>query len=49
VPCGTGLHDLPTGFMLVAPAMEEALLAGLGIEYQSQTEWHTRRPAMAVA
>jgi len=49
VPSGTGLHDLPTGFMLVAPALEEALLAGLGIEYQVQTSWHTRRPAMAVA
>jgi len=49
VPSGTGLHDLPTGFMLVAPAMEEARLAGLGIEYQSQTEWHARRPAMALA
>lgn len=49
VPSGTGLHDLPTGFMLVAPAMEEARLAGMGIAYQNQTDWHTRRPATALA
>jgi aspartyl-tRNA(Asn)/glutamyl-tRNA(Gln) amidotransferase subunit A len=49
VPSGTGLHDLPTGFMLVAPAMEEARLAALGIAYQSRTDWHARHPSMALA
>jgi len=49
VPSGSGMHGLPTGFMLVAPAMEETRLAGLGIEYQALTQWHGRRPPMAVA
>jgi aspartyl-tRNA(Asn)/glutamyl-tRNA(Gln) amidotransferase subunit A len=44
VPSGTGLHGLPTGFMLVAPALEEPRLAALGVEYQRHTSWHARRP-----
>ena len=41
---GFGIHGLPTGFMLVAPALEEARLAALGAEYQRHTDWHTRHP-----
>ena len=46
VPSGFGMHGLPTGFMLVAPAFEERRLAGLGAAYQGRTRWHTRRPAL---
>jgi len=45
VPSGFGLHGLPTGFMLVAPALEEARLAALGAAYQRHSSWHERRPA----
>src|SRR5215469_2632298 len=47
VPSGFGIHGLPTGFMLVAPAFEERRLAALGAAYQAGTNWHTRRPASA--
>lgn len=46
VPCGTGLHGLPTGFMLVAPALEELRLAVLASEYQDHTAWHKRMPSI---
>jgi Asp-tRNA(Asn)/Glu-tRNA(Gln) amidotransferase A subunit family amidase len=45
VPSGFGIHGLPTGFMLVAPAFEEARLAALGAAYQRHTDWHRRHPA----
>lgn len=44
VPSGFGIHGLPTGFMLVAPALEEARLVALGMAYQRHSDWHTRRP-----
>lgn len=47
VPSGFGIHGLPTGFMLVAPAFEERRLAALGAAYQARTHWHARRPASA--
>jgi Asp-tRNA(Asn)/Glu-tRNA(Gln) amidotransferase A subunit family amidase len=46
VPCGTGSHGLPTGFMLVGPALDELRLAALAVEYQSHTSWHTKHPAV---
>jgi len=47
MPSGFGLHGLPTGFMLVAPAFEERRLAQLSAEFQGRTDWHARRPASA--
>ena len=49
VPCGTGLHGLPTGFMLVAPVMEEARLVALADQFQRRTDWHRRIPPIAAA
>lgn len=47
IPSGTGEHGLPTGFMLVAPALEEQRLIALSAEYQRRTDWHRRRPPLA--
>ena len=49
VPSGFGQHGLPTGFMLVAKALEEPRLASLGAAYQRHTAWHRSRPAFATA
>jgi aspartyl-tRNA(Asn)/glutamyl-tRNA(Gln) amidotransferase subunit A len=49
VPCGTGVHGLPTGLMFVAPAWQEAKLAALGARYQAHSDWHLRRPPFAAA
>ncbi|HXW77637.1 MAG TPA: amidase [Candidatus Eremiobacteraceae bacterium] len=49
VPCGFGEHGLPTGFMLVAPARQEALLLALAVEYQRHTGWHHRIPQAALS
>ncbi len=45
VPSGLGMDGLPTGFMLVAPALQEALLATLANAYQQHTDWHKHHPA----
>ena len=42
---GFGMHGLPTGFMLVSPALEEPQLAALADVYQQHTDWHKRHPA----
>jgi aspartyl-tRNA(Asn)/glutamyl-tRNA(Gln) amidotransferase subunit A len=44
VPNGTGQNNLPTGFQLVGPAWGERDLLELAVAYQSETDWHTRRP-----
>jgi aspartyl-tRNA(Asn)/glutamyl-tRNA(Gln) amidotransferase subunit A len=49
VPCGFGQHGLPTGFMLVAPALEEARLVALATEYQRHTQWQRQMPPFAAA
>jgi len=49
MPCGTGLHGLPTGFMLVSPGLAEARIIALAAEYQRTTSWHRRMPPLAAA
>jgi aspartyl-tRNA(Asn)/glutamyl-tRNA(Gln) amidotransferase subunit A len=46
VPCGFGQHGLPTGFMLVAPALEEPRLVALATEYQRHTSWQRSVPPL---
>ena len=44
VPCGLSSNGLPIGLQLQAPPLqEETLLRGAQM-FQSQTDWHTRRP-----
>jgi aspartyl-tRNA(Asn)/glutamyl-tRNA(Gln) amidotransferase subunit A len=44
VPNGFGQSGLPTGIQLVGPAWGERDLIELAVAYQSQTDWHKRRP-----
>jgi aspartyl-tRNA(Asn)/glutamyl-tRNA(Gln) amidotransferase subunit A len=44
VPNGFGQNGLPTGIQLVGPAWGERELLELAVAYQSETDWHTRRP-----
>jgi aspartyl-tRNA(Asn)/glutamyl-tRNA(Gln) amidotransferase subunit A len=41
---GFGQHGLPTGLQLIGPAWGERELIELAVRYQSQTDWHRRRP-----
>jgi aspartyl-tRNA(Asn)/glutamyl-tRNA(Gln) amidotransferase subunit A len=47
VPNGFGQNGLPTGLQLVGPAWGERELLELATTYQSETDWHTRRPPEA--
>ncbi|MBV9924635.1 MAG: amidase [Acidobacteria bacterium] len=44
VPNGFGQNGLPTGIQFVGPAWGERELLELAHAYQSETDWHTRRP-----
>lgn len=46
VPCGFTSDGLPIGLMLEAAWWNEPLLFRAGVAYQSQTDWHRRRPAL---
>ena len=43
VPCGFD-SGLPIGLQLIGPAFSEAELLRVSDAYQSQTDWHMRRP-----
>lgn len=44
VPNGLGQNGLPTGLQLVGPAWSEAELIELASRYQSETDFHKKRP-----
>jgi aspartyl-tRNA(Asn)/glutamyl-tRNA(Gln) amidotransferase subunit A len=44
VPNGFGQDNIPTGLQFVGGAWSERTLIALAETYQSQTDWHTRRP-----
>jgi len=44
VPNGFGQNGLPTGLQLVGPAWSERELLELAVAFQSETDWHRRRP-----
>ncbi len=46
VPCGFTSDGLPIGLMLEAAWWNEPLLFRAGVAYQSETDWHLRRPPM---
>lgn len=43
VPCGF-LNDLPVGMQLIGPMWSEEKLISVAQQYESQTDWHTRKP-----
>ena len=47
-PCGFTAGGLPIGFQLQAPALAESLLLNATDRFQSLTDWHRRRPPLAV-
>ncbi|HTR97211.1 MAG TPA: amidase [Candidatus Acidoferrales bacterium] len=44
LPSGFGENGLPTSIAFMGPAFSEAMLAQIGIAWQSASDWHTRRP-----
>jgi aspartyl-tRNA(Asn)/glutamyl-tRNA(Gln) amidotransferase subunit A len=48
VPCGFGSDGLPVGLVFMASAFEERKALALGRLFQSVTDWHTRKPPLAL-
>ncbi|HEY1012909.1 MAG TPA: Asp-tRNA(Asn)/Glu-tRNA(Gln) amidotransferase subunit GatA [Herpetosiphonaceae bacterium] len=48
VPCGFS-EGLPTGLQLIGKPFDEATLLRVGHAYEQATDWHTRRPPLAVS
>ena len=44
MPNGFGENGLPTSIAFMGAPFSEALLCSLGALYQSQTDWHTKKP-----
>lgn len=44
VPCGFGEHGLPVGLQFIGRALDDAKVVQAARLFQSQTDWHTRRP-----
>ena len=47
VPCGFSDAGLPIGLQIIGNYFDEARLLQIAHAYQSATDWHTRRPAVA--
>jgi aspartyl-tRNA(Asn)/glutamyl-tRNA(Gln) amidotransferase subunit A len=48
VPCGFDNQGLPIGLQLLGKAFDEATILRAGHAYERATEWHMRRPQVAV-
>jgi Asp-tRNA(Asn)/Glu-tRNA(Gln) amidotransferase A subunit family amidase len=46
MPNGMGPHGLPTSFAFLGRAWGEAALTALGVRYQRETAFHTKRPPL---
>jgi len=46
IPCGFDSRGLPIGLQMLAPAFEEEKLLRIARMYESQTDWHRKRPAL---
>jgi Asp-tRNA(Asn)/Glu-tRNA(Gln) amidotransferase A subunit family amidase len=47
LPCGFTPDGLPLAIQLVGPPFSENTLLSLGAWFQSETDWHRRRPPLA--
>ncbi|MDP2927068.1 MAG: Asp-tRNA(Asn)/Glu-tRNA(Gln) amidotransferase subunit GatA [bacterium] len=47
LPCGFTKNNLPIGLQLIGPQLSEGVLLKAGHAYQSQTDWHKRRPSLS--
>jgi aspartyl-tRNA(Asn)/glutamyl-tRNA(Gln) amidotransferase subunit A len=48
IPCGFTEAGLPVGFQLAADQYRDDLLLRAGVVYQEATDWHVRRPPIAL-
>jgi aspartyl-tRNA(Asn)/glutamyl-tRNA(Gln) amidotransferase subunit A len=48
IPCGFSGDGLPIGLQLLAAPFKEDVLLRVAYAYEQATEWHTRRPEIAV-
>lgn len=48
VPCGLTRGGLPVALQVVGRAFDEATVLQTGHAYEVHTDWHTRRPPVAV-
>ena len=44
VPCGFDDNNLPIGLQILAPAFSEDKLLRIARMFESQTDWHKRKP-----
>jgi len=49
VPCGFDSAGLPIGLQLIGAAFKEDVVLRAGHAYEQSTDWHTRRPEIAVS
>lgn len=47
LPCGINVEGLPIGLQLVGGWFADQTVLNAAFAYQSSTDWHTRRPALA--
>jgi len=46
IPCGFGDNGLPIGIQLIGRPWDEETLFRVASAYESETDWHTRKPAL---
>jgi aspartyl-tRNA(Asn)/glutamyl-tRNA(Gln) amidotransferase subunit A len=46
IPCGFDNKGLPVGLQILAPPFQEEKLLRIARMYESQTDWHKRRPPL---
>ena len=47
VPCGFGQHGLPVGIQFIGRPLDDAKVIQAARLYQSQTDWHQKRPKLS--
>jgi aspartyl-tRNA(Asn)/glutamyl-tRNA(Gln) amidotransferase subunit A len=47
VPCGFGQHNLPVSLQFIGRALDDAKVVQAARIFQSQTDWHKKRPELA--
>jgi aspartyl-tRNA(Asn)/glutamyl-tRNA(Gln) amidotransferase subunit A len=48
VPCGFSKEGLPVGLQIVGPAYGEPVVLAIAYAFQQMTDWHARRPPIAI-
>jgi aspartyl-tRNA(Asn)/glutamyl-tRNA(Gln) amidotransferase subunit A len=49
LPCGMSPENMPIGMQLIGAWFADQIVLNTALAYQSSTDWHTRRPALATA